>query len=331
MLVLHKKTGNCELCKFSEIINYLNSDDLIVFNDTKVMKARLYGRKNGTGAKIEILMLEHISDGLWKCMAKPGKRLKEGTEILLAKSDISQSRSINIINKNIDFRVKTLQKNKNDGTWIIDFKNYDIQNIQEICGHVPLPPYIKRNDIAADASRYQTVFAEKNGAVAAPTAGLHFTDEILRKLSEKNIRKTNLTLHVGAGTFKPVDSKYVQEHQMHTENYYFSPESAAEINRCRNNGGKILAVGTTSVRVLESCADKSGKVAHGSGKTDIFIYPPYKAKAVDMLLTNFHLPKSTLLMLVSAFAGRENVLNAYKLAVKEKFRFYSYGDCMLII
>ncbi|MBN2641327.1 MAG: tRNA preQ1(34) S-adenosylmethionine ribosyltransferase-isomerase QueA [Victivallales bacterium] len=324
MLVLDRVSGECELRMFKDIIDYLTPADCMVSNNTRVMSARMYGLKNGNpdGAMIEILLMEarDASNLRWQCMLKPGKRVQPGTEVRLVKQDGS-------FGDDDWFRVC---EHYPDGTFEVEFNNPDNFSLQEKYGHMPLPPYIKRSDSEFDQERYQTVFAKESGAVAAPTAGLHFTPEILKKIADKGTRHTHITLHVGAGTFKPVAVENVLDHKMHTERYVLSQDTADMVNSTRVSGGRVLAIGTTSVRVLESCADADGKLSARTGSTDIFIYPPYKPKCVDMLLTNFHLPESTLLMLVSAFAGRENVLKAYELAIREKMRFYSYGDCMLL-
>lgn len=325
MLVLDRKNASFEITTFDTLPKFLSPEDCMVFNDTRVMRARMYGRKDGRqdGARVEILLLSmrNGNSAEWQCMLKPGKRFSAGSQIRLENTDGSAS---------ADFLCTVKNKNA-DGTFELFFNHDDHLAIQENCGHMPLPPYIRRGDTSFDSERYQTIFASQPGAVAAPTAGLHFTPETLAALKSKGVAQTNVTLHVGAGTFKPVSVDDITAHQMHHEEYQLSEQSAKLINTSRKNGGRLLAIGTTSVRVLESCADAHGILHPGSGSTDIFIYPPYQPKAVDMLLTNFHLPKSTLLMLVSAFAGRELVMDAYHLAIRERMRFYSYGDCMLII
>jgi S-adenosylmethionine:tRNA ribosyltransferase-isomerase len=319
MLALEKRTGKCDLCRFKDIGDFLQSGDCAVFNNTKVMQARIYGRKSvPDGAKIEILLISEISPGRWKCFIRPRKRIKQGMKIFLEKNGTVSS----------DFF--TIKDLPDDGSCEIEFESPDVFDLQEKYGHIPLPPYIKRPDEIKDKETYQTVYAKTPGAVAAPTAGLHFTDEILSQLSDKGVKTAELTLHVGPGTFKPVSVDNLSEHKMHVEEFTL-PEKVAElINSTRQNGAKALAVGTTTLRALESSVDANGRINAKSGRTDIFIHPPYKPKSAEMLLTNFHLPKSTLLMLVSAFAGQENIMNAYQLAIKEKFRFYSYGDCMLL-
>lgn len=325
MMVLDHISGETRILPFPAIKDFLSPGDAMICNDTKVMACRLYGRKEGRpdGAKFEALQIELIpgSKGAnWKAMLKPGKRAKDDTCVVLLDQ-----------NGELCQHYFTVKRKFDDGTFEIEFSTDDYLAVQNCCGHLPLPPYIRREAGKEDANRYQTVFAHYYGAVAAPTAGLHFTNEILQELDEKGVNRAMVTLHVGPGTFQPVSVSDVSKHKMHTESYILPQATADLIANTRNAGRKVLAVGTTTVRVLESCADDNGTLTPGSGSTDIFIYPPYKPKAVDMLLTNFHLPKSTLLMLVSAFASREIVLEAYARAVKEKMRFYSYGDCMLII
>lgn len=325
MLVLHRETGKCEVRKFANIAEYLSKDDTIVFNNTKVINARMFGQKknpDGFGAKIEILLVSQTENcATWKCFLKPGKRAKVGSQIYLLDKN-------NELSKDDYF---TVTEHNDNGSFIIVFNDNKILEKQEVYGHIPLPPYIEREDEEFDKERYQTVYAKYFGAVAAPTAGLHFTNEILSDLKDKGVNKAEVTLHVGPGTFKPVDVKDVTDHKMHLEEYELTKETAEIINQTHNKKNRVLAIGTTSVRVLESCANSDGIITENSGETDIFIYPPYKPKAVDMLLTNFHLPKSTLMMLVSAFSSKDNILKAYELAIKENFMFYSYGDCMLII
>lgn len=320
MMVINSKTGEIELTTFNQITNYLNPNDLLVFNDTKVIPARVFGNKvlpdGSSGAKIEALLLDQKNIGVWESMIRPGKRVKVGTKVSLSDEE------------NDYFQIKEKLPN---GNCLIEFPKVDVLELLDKVGHMPLPPYIKRDDTAADRDKYQTIFADKPGAVAAPTASLHFTDRVLSAIKGKGVNLCNVTLHVGAGTFQPVKVDNIDDHQMHTEQFFMSEESAEVINKTKASGGRVFAAGTTSVRVLESCAQEKGRVEAGTGRTDIFIYPPYEPKIVDCLLTNFHLPKSTLLMLVSALAGKETIMKAYKKAVDEKFRFFSYGDCMLII
>ena len=328
MLVLDRKSGECEFREFADIVDYLEAGDLLVSNNTKVMRARLYGRKNGLneGAYFEALLLnphpagERVPNTRYQAMLKPGKRALPGTMVKLL------DHSGALLEKAPTF---TVAERLEDGTFVIDFDTADQESLQAQFGHIPLPPYIKRGDEGSDFERYQTIFAKVSGAVAAPTAGLHFTGDVLEKLAAKGVLRAEVTLHVGAGTFKPVSEENILDHKMHTERFELTQDVADLINATRAAGKKVVAVGTTTVRTLESCADESGMVHAQSGATNIFLYPPYQPRSVDMLITNFHLPKSTLLMLVSCFADREKVLNAYHEAIKEKMRFYSYGDCML--
>ena len=328
MLVLDRKTGECVIRDFADITGYLEPGDLLVSNNTKVMRARLYGRKNGLpeGAHFEALLLnahpagEKVPGTRYQAMLKPGKRATAGTFVKLL------DHSGALLDDAPGF---TVAERLEDGTFVVDFDTAEQEALQEKFGHIPLPPYIKRGDEGSDFERYQTIFAKVSGAVAAPTAGLHFTPEVLQQLEDKGIKRAEVTLHVGAGTFKPVSEENILDHKMHTEHFVLSSETAELINSTRAAGKRVIAVGTTTVRTLESCADESGKVHARSGATNIFLYPPYQPRSVDMLITNFHLPKSTLLMLVSCFADREKVLNAYQTAIENKMRFYSYGDCML--
>ncbi len=327
MMVMDRQSGECEIRPFCDIIQFLKPGDAMIFNDTKVINARMYGRKNGLAdaALIEVLLVNPLNPPgrrSWQCMIKPGKRVPPGSRVrLLDREGTLDGGSGHWFEVRERFE---------DGTFGIEFDTDDFELLQERCGHIPLPPYIRREDQLGDRERYQTVYAREPGAVAAPTAGLHFTNGILAELDAKGVRRSAVTLHVGPGTFKPVSVEDVREHRMHSERYELSPATAELVNRTHADGGRVLAVGTTSVRVLESCA-ADGRATSGSGNTDIFIYPPYRPQLVDMLLTNFHLPQSTLIMLVSAFASREKVLSAYQLAVREKMRFFSYGDCMLLV
>ena len=324
MLVLDRESGECEIRPFRDIVDFLEPGDGMIFNDTRVMSARMYGMKNGApeAAKIEILLIAALDETRrsWNALVKPGKRVRPGTRIKL----LDKNGKLNIHNDWLEISDKC-----DDGSYVIRFDSTENDRLQELYGHMPLPPYIRRGDETEDGERYQTIFAREKGAVAAPTAGLHFSPEILETLKDKGVLQAAVTLHVGPGTFRPVSADKVSGHKMHTESFSLSQETAHMINRIHTAGHKILAVGTTTVRTLESCV-KNGKVAARDGSTDIFLYPPYEPRAVDMLLTNFHLPKSTLLMLVSTFAEREMVLNAYEIAKKAQMRFYSYGDCMLL-
>lgn len=312
---------------FTEIEHWLQAGDLLVLNDTKVINARLYGRKGGTleGAATEFLLLSPLTSDftVWQAYAKPAKRIPPGTRVRLVSHDGSFTEP--------EAWAETLQK-CDDGSVHIRLETAgNVFDFLEKHGHLPLPPYIGREPDENDKARYQTVFAAHPGAVAAPTAGLHFTDDILNLLRSKGVETVDVTLHTGAGTFKPVTVEDVSQHVMHRERYEITAAAAEKINAAKREGRRIIAVGTTSVRTLESAADAQGYVMAGSRDTAIFLYPPYQLKCVNGLLTNFHLPKSTLLMLISTFSSREKILSAYQLAIQESFRFYSYGDCMLIL
>ena len=321
MMTLDRVTGQTDIVLFPRIVDFLRPGDALICNNTRVLHGRMFARKNGTpdGAKFEMLLVEDLGGGHWKALLKPGKRALPGTRaVLLDRAD----------ELNADGDSFTVVGRRDEEAFEIVFSG-SAADFQTKYGHVPLPPYIRRGDENADGERYQTVFAAKPGAVAAPTAGLHFTPEILEELDRKGVRRAELTLHVGPGTFKPVGVEDVTQHRMHEEEF-FLPEATAELIEATHRAGhKVLAVGTTTVRVLESCADEYGHLTPGHGRTDIFLYPPYRPRVADMLLTNFHLPKSTLLMLVSCYASRETVLAAYRRAIADRMRFYSYGDCML--
>jgi S-adenosylmethionine:tRNA ribosyltransferase-isomerase len=319
MLALNRETGECALRCFQDLREYLRPGDCVVLNDTRVIPARLFGIKEGGGARIELLLLRPQGDGgnRWAALVRPARRVRRGAEIrLLDRSGGETAFSCRLVDRVAEEA-------------ILEFDG-EADAILARCGHMPLPPYIRREDELSDQERYQTVFARNPGAVAAPTAGLHFTPGILDGLRADGVRVAELTLHVGPGTFRPVAVEDLREHRMHTERYVLPSETAAAINGARRAGGRIVAVGTTVVRVLESCADADGLVRPGAGETDIFLHPPCRLRAVDLLLTNFHLPRSTLLMLVCCLADRERVLAAYRLAVARRLRFYSYGDCMLL-
>lgn len=313
MLVLDKQNGNIFHKTFSDIIDYLNPGDTLVLNDTKVIPARIIGVKEETGAVIELLLLKNIDDNNWECLTRPAKRVKVGTVISFGNGMLKA----------------TCSSVGEEGIRVFSL-SYDgiLYEILDKLGTMPLPPYI--HEKLEDQSRYQTVYAKNIGSAAAPTAGLHFTKELLNDIKNKNVNIAYLTLHVGLGTFRPVNVEDVTKHKMHTEYYSISKETCDIINKTKESGNKIVVVGTTSVRVLETVMNRFGELKECSGVTDIFIYPGYKFKAVDVQITNFHLPKSTLVMLVSAFASREIILNAYKEAVKQKYRFFSFGDSMLI-
>ncbi len=313
LLVLDKITGEIEHRKFSDIIDYLLPGDCLVLNDTRVIPARLFGNRPGKEESIEILLLKRIEDDRWEALVRPGKKVKPNTIIEFG-NGILKGEVLSI---------------GEDGTRIIKFSYSGVfEEILDKLGEIPLPPYITER--LEDKERYQTVYSKHRGSAAAPTAGLHFTEELLERVKDKGVKIAYITLHVGLGTFRPVKVENILEHHMHSEYYNISEEAASLINDTRANGGNIICVGTTTVRTLETVANDKGYIMPSSGWTDIFIYPGYKFKIVDKLITNFHLPESTLLMLVSAFSSREIVLNAYKEAVKERYRFFSFGDAMLI-
>ena len=313
-LVLNKNDGSIEHKHFKDLVDYLEEGDTLVLNDTKVIPARLIGEKADTKAVIEILLLKNTEGNVWESLCKPAKRVKEGTIVSFG-NGLLKAKCISALDEGIrHFEL------------IYDGVLYEIL---DKLGSMPLPPYI--HEKLKDKDRYQTVYAKNPGSAAAPTAGLHFTPELLQKLKDKKINIAYLTLHVGLGTFRPVNVENILEHHMHSEFYQISKETCDIINETKKRGNRLVVVGTTSVRVLETVATKYGKLKPDSGWTDIFIYPGYQFKIVDNLITNFHLPKSTLVMLVSALAGRENILNAYKEAIKEKYRFFSFGDSMFII
>lgn len=314
LMVLDKNSGEIEHRKFKDIVHYLNAGDCLVLNNTKVMPARLFGIKEETGAHVEILLLKQLEGDQWETLVKPAKRVKVGTVIDFGEGKLKA--------KCID----TLEH----GGRIFQF-SYDgiFYEILDELGEMPLPPYI--HEQLDNPDRYQTVFAKEIGSAAAPTAGLHFTEELLDEIRTKGVKTVFVTLHVGLGTFRPVSSENIEEHEMHAEFYHMSEETAEQLNEVRKNGGRIISVGTTSTRTLETIANRhNGRFVGESGWTDIFIYPGYQWRAIDGLITNFHLPKSSLVMLVSALAGRENILRAYHIAVKERYRFFSFGDAMFI-
>jgi len=315
LMVLSRKTGEIEHKIFRQIVDYLREGDLLVLNDTKVIPARLFGEPQ-SGAKVEVLLVRQVESLTWEVMARPARKLKPGKEVIFDRE--LSAKVVRYLGEG-----KRLLKFKVEGDKTFMEKVYQL-------GHVPLPPYVEREDTQEDRERYQTVFALKEGSVAAPTAGLHFTRELLSKLEEKGVIIKKITLHVGPGTFKPVKTENIEDHEMDYETYHIPRETALEVNKAKEEGRRVIGVGTTVVRTLESAADEEGKVKAGEGSTNLFIYPGYKFKVIDALITNFHLPRSTLLMLVSAFAGRERVLNAYKEAVKLGYRFYSFGDAMFI-
>jgi len=313
LLVLNKETGEIKDKVFSDIVDLLESGDVLVLNNTKVIPARLIGVKEETNAVIEILLLKNIEGDAWECLARPGKRLHEGTIVSFGNGEL---------------KAKVISK-KEEGIHEIELL-YDgiLYEILDKLGSMPLPPYI--HESLTDNDRYQTVYAENPGSAAAPTAGLHFTKDILDKLKEKCVIITYVTLHVGLGTFRPVNVSKILEHDMHSEFYIMNKETADILNKAKKENRRIIAVGTTSIRTLESVMSKYGEFKECAESTNIFIYPGYKFKAIDALITNFHLPKSTLVMLVSALAGRDNIMNAYKHAIDNKYRFFSFGDAMFI-
>ncbi|UCZ54350.1 tRNA preQ1(34) S-adenosylmethionine ribosyltransferase-isomerase QueA [Bacillus shivajii] len=315
LLVMDKKTGEREHRRFFEVIEYLQEGDTLVLNDTKVLPARLFGVKEETGAKIEVLLLHDEGEHTWEALVKPAKRVKVGTVVQFGDGLLKA----------------TCVEEMSEGRRKMKFSfNGIFHEILDQLGEMPLPPYIQEQ--LQEKDRYQTVYAKNRGSAAAPTAGLHFTKELLEEIESKGINITYVTLHVGLGTFRPVAVEDVESHEMHAEFYQLSEETARIINETKENGGRVVAVGTTSARTLETVASKNdGELVASSGWTSIFIYPGFQFRAIDGLLTNFHLPKSTLVMLVSAFAGRENILNAYKNAVENRYRFFSFGDAMLLI
>lgn len=313
LMVLDKETGDIEHKIFKNVIDYLNPGDCLVLNDTRVIPARLIGEKVDTGGKIEFLLLKRHEDDTWESLVKPGKRAKIGTKFSFGDGKL----------------IGEVVGMGPEGSRIIKF-NYEgiFEEVLDELGNMPLPPYITER--LEERERYQTVYSKHNGSAAAPTAGLHFTEELLQKIKNKGVDIAFVTLHVGLGTFRPVKVDDVLEHEMHSEYYVVAKEAADKINKAKENGNKVICVGTTSSRTVESVSTEDNRVKEGSGWTNIFIYPGYKFKVVDKLITNFHLPESTLIMLVSALAGKENVLNAYKTAVEEKYRFFSFGDAMII-
>ena len=332
LMVLDRATGEVAHTHFRELPQYLCAGDCLVLNDTRVLPARLYGRKADTGAHIEVLLLKRLSDTDWECLVRPGKKCKVGTEILFApqtKTEEGTEKESAPLRREDALLRGVVAEVLEEGNRRITFSFDGIfEEILDRLGEMPLPPYITH--ALQDKERYQTVYAEVDGSAAAPTAGLHFTDDLLRTIEESGVRIARITLHVGLGTFRPVKAEEITEHHMHSEYYAISEEAAAIIRQTREEGGRVICVGTTSCRTLESATEADGTIKAGSGWTDIFIYPGYTFKIMDGLITNFHLPESTLLMLVSAFAGREAVLAAYEEAIREEYRFFSFGDAMLI-
>ena len=313
LLHLSMKDGSVEHRHFTDILDYLKEGDCLVVNDTRVIPARLYGHKEETGALIEILLLKRKENDIWECLVKPGKKARPGAKLVFG-DGILKGEIIDVVE---------------EGNRLIQFQYEGIfEEILDQLGEMPLPPYITHK--LEDKNRYQTVYAKYQGSAAAPTAGLHFTNELLKQIEDMGVNIARVTLHVGLGTFRPVKVENVLEHHMHSEYYNVTETAAKLINDTKKNGGRIIAVGTTSTRTLESVADDNGVIHPGCGNTEIFIYPGYKFKAIDCLITNFHLPESTLLMLVSALAGKDHIMAAYEEAVKERYRFFSFGDAMFI-
>lgn len=314
LMVMDKSTGELSGQRFYEIENYLNEGDLLVVNTSKVIPARLFGVKEDTQAKIELLLLNQLADKTFETLVKPAKKTKIGTKIIFSEGKLEG----------------VITQAKDDGNRVIEFKcDGNIYEVLDEIGHMPLPPYITEK--LDDKDRYQTVYSKQIGSSAAPTAGLHFTEELLERLKNKGIKVASVVLHVGLGTFRPVKVDDVTKHKMHSEHYMLSEETACLINQTKKDGGRVIAVGTTSCRTLESATIEQGKVQACEGDTQIFIYPPYEFKVVDGIVTNFHLPESTLIMLISAFSGYDNTMNAYTKAVEEDYRFFSFGDAMLIL
>lgn len=315
MLVLNRKTGATEHVHFYNILDYLKPGDCLILNDSRVLPARIFGTKKETGANIEFLLLKCVGNNRWETLVKPGRKAKTGSEFVFSPG-VLEGRITEVLE---------------DGNRIIDFQcEGNFYTVLEELGKMPLPPYITAE--LKDQERYQTVYSNELGSAAAPTAGLHFTKELLQKIQDSGVKIGYVTLHVGLGTFRPVKAENITEHKMHSEHYHLPQETAQLINETKKNGGRVIAVGTTSCRTLESVATfNNGEITESDGWTSIFIYPGYEFKVLDGLITNFHLPESTLIMLVSAFAGYENVMSAYKEAVEKKYRFFSFGDAMLII
>ena len=313
LMVLDRQTGDVEHRHFTDILEYLHPGDCLVINNTRVIPARLFGVKEDTQAKIEVLLLKRKENDIWETLVKPGKKAKPGTKLVFG-DGLLTAEVVDVVE---------------EGNRLIQF-HYDgiFEEILDQLGQMPLPPYITHQ--LKDKNRYQTVYAKYDGSAAAPTAGLHFTKELLQKVKDMGVDIAEVTLHVGLGTFRPVKVENVLDHHMHSEFYMVSQEAADKINRAKESGHRVIAVGTTSTRTLEAAADENGRLHETSGWTEIFIYPGSRFKVIDALITNFHLPQSTLVMLVSALAGREHVLHAYEIAVKERYRFFSFGDAMLI-
>ncbi len=318
LLVVNREENTTEDRMFYEITQFLRPGDCLVLNDSRVIPARLLGKKEGTGGACEVMLLRRVQEDRWQALVRPGKRLRPGAVMVFSEEPGHALSAV-------------VEDYSDDGTRILQFR-YDgnFHDRLEECGHIPLPPYIDRPDERIDRQMYQTVYSREEGSVAAPTAGLHFTEELLEEVRARGIHIAYVTLHVGIGTFRPVKCENIEEHHMHFEEYEITPDNAAIINHAREAGGRVICVGTTSTRTLESAADEQGVVPAGSGSTDIFIYPGYRFRVVDALITNFHLPESTLLMLISALYDREHILQIYRDAVEKGYRFFSYGDAMFI-
>lgn len=314
LMVVSRENGGIEHRHFYDLPNLLHADDLLVVNDSKVLPARLYGEKETTGAAVELLLLEHKEKDIWEALVRPGKKLKEGTSVIFGDGRL---------------RAEIVQHLENGNRLVRFFYEGNFYTLLDEIGQMPLPHYITAQ--LQDKDRYQTVYARKLGSAAAPTAGLHFTKELLNTLQQKKVEIAYVTLHVGLGTFRPVKEENILKHKMHSEHYQITGETAKKINDCKSNGGRVIAVGTTSCRTLESVAAKFGRIQADEGYTNIFLYPGCTFRVLDGLITNFHLPESTLIMLVSAFLGYEYTMEAYRTAVKEQYRFYSFGDAMLIL
>lgn len=312
LLVYNRAEGSVQHKIFRDIIDFLNPGDALVINDTRVIPARLYGKKQGTGRQVEFLLLNQLSGDTWEVILRPGRKLRPGDRVSFAE----------------ELEAEILEKQEDGVTKVKFCFQGSFEALLDEYGNMPLPPYITKR--LEDRERYQTVYAKERGSAAAPTAGLHFTPELMENIKKKGVDIIPVLLHVGLGTFRPVKAERLEDHKMHSEYYSISEESAHRINAVRERGGRVIAVGTTSVRTLESAADQEGRVKEQSGNTDIFIYPGYRFRCVDALITNFHLPESTLLMLISAFMGKDQALEVYRLAVQEKYRFFSFGDAMFI-
>ena len=312
LLVYNRAEGSVQHKIFRDIIDFLNPGDALVINDTRVIPARLYGKKQGTGRQVEFLLLNQLSGDTWEVILRPGRKLRPGDRVSFAE----------------ELEAEILEKQEDGVTKVKFCFQGSFEALLDEYGNMPLPPYITKR--LEDRERYQTVYAKERGSAAAPTAGLHFTPELMENIKKKGVDIIPVLLHVGLGTFRPVKAERLEDHKMHSEYYSISEESAHRINAVKERGGRVIAVGTTSVRTLESAADQEGRVKEQSGDTDIFIYPGYRFRCVDALITNFHLPESTLLMLISAFMGKEQALEVYRLAVQEKYRFFSFGDAMFI-